>query len=281
MIRVARLKVFILGGLLAWSMVEGAIAKAPVPTPEASTDGIVTGLVRSNANAPLSPAVVYFYSPTGIFANAAVTEINGSYSIVLPPGSYVAKAFAQDSSHAYQLFDGKPCSYKCVVTAGTPIIVTAGATRSGVNFALQPAGTISGTVTDAVSGLPINGYDVEIEIHLYRRRRRVVYTYVNGTGTYSIDRLPTGTYFLRFYTFQGYVDELYNDIPCNGFCAVTAGTPVNVTAPNTAAPPNAADDLDGNPQRVPKPSRDGLQRAKPVSAHARRPSQRAGAPTLQ
>jgi hypothetical protein len=43
--------------------------------------------------------------------------------------------------------------------------------------------------------------------------------------------LPSGTYYARTESAPGYVDELYDGIPCPlGVCTVTSGTPIDVAA---------------------------------------------------
>ena len=86
--------------------------------------------------------------------------------------------------------------------------------------------SITGTVTDAATGLPIanEGY-----VLLYDAGGSYVgLDRTDGVGVYSFVGLPTGTFFVRT-DFDAYFDELYDDLPCPISCDVTAGTPVSVT----------------------------------------------------
>src|SRR6202035_2361428 len=78
----------------------------------------------------------------------------------LPPGTYFART-VNSLNYSDQLYRGTICT-NCVVTAGTPIQVTANGTTAGISFALVKAGQISGTVTDAVTGAALAGASVGI-----------------------------------------------------------------------------------------------------------------------
>lgn len=87
-------------------------------------------------------------------------------------------------------------------------------------------GSISGTVTDAVSGAPI----VDEFVSVYDATGEfVTYGVTSSTGFYqTVDGLGTGTY----YAFAGaanYLGELYNNIPCASGCDPTTGTAISVT----------------------------------------------------
>ena len=104
----------------------------------------------------------------------------------------------------------------CDATTGTPITVTAGTTVSNIDFALSVGGGISGTITDADTGLPI----VNINIEIYNAAGELIA--LGGTdldGNYDVNRgLPTGTYYAVTNNLHGYLNELYKDNPCLFTC---------------------------------------------------------------
>ena len=59
--------------------------------------------------------------------------------------------------------------------------------------------------------------------------------FTNASGVYSFAGLPTGSYLIRTSNSAGFIDELYDDIPCPlAACTVTTGTPVPAAAGGTA-----------------------------------------------
>jgi hypothetical protein len=137
------------------------------------------GVVYGANNVPIVGAYVSAFGDNG--SGSAITNSNGQYTI-----SHGLKSGTYNVSVSYVT------GYVGSKVGG--VIVTAGQTTTDVNFDLQLSGGISGIVTDAVSGNPLNG--------------TLVYsTLANGTagygsvaitgldGTYSMATdMPTGTY---------------------------------------------------------------------------------------
>ena len=128
--------------------------------------GAVSGL-------PISGALVEI-NLSGIMVGSAITDNSGNYSISgIAPGSYVLEAYAAN----YQ-----------TGTAG--VIMLAGQTKTA-NFSLEPnPGTISGTVTGAVSGLPIPG----ASIHVIYEDSIIDSTLTDSSGNYTVTGLIPGSY---------------------------------------------------------------------------------------
>jgi hypothetical protein len=78
------------------------------------------------------------YDSTGAASAAGFTDSAGSYltSTALPPGSYYARTGNSDG-YIDELYDDIACVGGCSVTSGTPISLAAGATTSGIDFALE------------------------------------------------------------------------------------------------------------------------------------------------
>ena len=209
-------------------------------TPIAVTDGAVTSGVNFALARPgsISGTVtdsvtgqgvegtrVRLYSASSYEVVWTQTNANGSYSLPeLPPGSYFLRA--EDPSYLDQLYDGMPCEGGCVVTTGTPIVVAASTNTPGIDFALQPGGSISGTVTSAATGTPISSGEVQLTS---ADGAAWWYAYLDASGSYRISGLAAGTYFANTFTWGAWADELYDDILCEPGCTITAGTPILVT----------------------------------------------------
>ena len=100
-------------------------------------------------------------------------------------------------------------------------------TTTGIDFSLGLSGSITGMVTDAVTGSPLGGIEVEVFNSV---GGFVANGFTNGAGLYSVNGLPTGTYFARSDNFQGYMDKLFDDLPCSPGCVPTTGTPIFVSS---------------------------------------------------
>jgi 5-hydroxyisourate hydrolase-like protein (transthyretin family) len=112
----------------------------------------------------------------------------------------------------------------------TTLVLTGGV--NAIVRRVRAAGGISGTVLGAGSA-PLSG----VTVGAYTAGNvRVAETTTNGSGVYTLDAVPAGTYYVKTTANSGgYVNQLYNGIPCEG-CAVLLGTAVTVTG--TATTPN-------------------------------------------
>lgn len=106
----------------------------------------------------------------------------------LPAGTYRAGCFA--STHQPELFDDIPCpSGECDPSAGTAIVVTAGQSISGIDFTPVRRGSISGTITDGVTGEPLAAAKVTA-----RDQLGFVKTTTDSNGSYEFGGLSDGDY---------------------------------------------------------------------------------------
>jgi hypothetical protein len=210
-------------------------------TVEATTAGIdidltaggrISGTVTDAATSlPLADVEVDVYTSTGAYLTYGYTNGSGVYTTNtgLPTGTYYARTY-NSQGYIDELYNNIACpGSSCTVTGGTPISVTVGSTTTGINFGLARGGRISGTVTDAGTGAPL----ASVSLYVYSTSGSYVSRgYTNSSGVYTTyNGLPTGTYYARTSNSQGYLDELYNNLPCpGGSCTVTSGTPISVTA---------------------------------------------------
>ena len=105
-----------------------------------SSGGSITGIVTDAATtSPLGSVDVQLFNATGSLVKTTFTGSVGTFTLDgLPAGTYYARtAVAAGSVYVDKLFDNIPCE-SCAVTTGSAIVVTNGATRSAVNFALSP-----------------------------------------------------------------------------------------------------------------------------------------------
>src|SRR5207247_8196372 len=141
-------------------------------------------------------------------ASGASADPSGNYatSAGLPTGTYYAPT-SDRRGYINKLDDNISCP-SCVVTGGTPISVTQGATTSNINFALNTGGRISGTVTNSADGTPLANVTVVV---FNASGQSVSSGFTNTSGQYiSGNGLPTGTYYARTSNSSGWVNKLYD-----------------------------------------------------------------------
>ncbi len=195
-----------------------------------SDGGSVSGRVRDAVTGlALQGARVEIFSSTGDRLRSASADATGRFLVGgLPPQdvfAVVPQGYPNSSTHAAQLYRGLPCSPSCDPTTGVPIPVQNGETTPDIDFFLVPLGAIEGTLTDALTGLPIAFERVEV----FGSTGNFVESSLTGAdGRYRVGGLSAGTYFLATDIYGRYFDELYDDLPCEPRCDATTGTPVPV-----------------------------------------------------
>ena len=168
------------------------------------------------------------HGPSGQQWTAAV-DASGNYSITpLDTGSYYVVT-QNEAGFLDELYDNLPCESGCDVMAGRAVDVVFGEATTGIDFLLEPGFTITGRVTDAASGLPLAGVGVEVY-----RASISTWVYTDASGTYRTPTLLPGVYQLRTQNWQGYLDELYDNLPCEPWCRLSDGTAVVGEAGQTA-----------------------------------------------
>jgi hypothetical protein len=195
--------------------------------------GSISGTVTDGSSgAPLRFENVYILAANGQTVTYGQTDENGRYTTFngLATGNYYA--YVQPGGYDAEIYNGVPCpGGVCTPAGATPIAVTAGSDTSAIDFALGSSqARISGTVTDAGSHAPL-GY-VEVGVYNDDGERVASGTTDEATGAYDVAVPAAGDYYVRTFaslTYPAYVDELWEDIPCNS-CFVTSGTPVTTTA---------------------------------------------------
>lgn len=162
--------------------------------------------------------------------SSAVTA-QGEYRIDgLQPGNYrVCTDNPNQLPLRQQCFDHRDAPALASAPAFDILVLADGETRTGVDFDLQPGAVIAGHVRDALTDEPV---DAEIEI--YDANGELLGLY-DGSGDYRTGGLAPGTYYVRATTTFGIphaykAGYLYGFGPCNPNCAITAGTPLTVTA---------------------------------------------------
>jgi 5-hydroxyisourate hydrolase-like protein (transthyretin family) len=204
---------------LANSLLLTGIAKAEG---EGTISGTVTEAVTTQAIEGVS---VGLYDSNGNSLGGTSTDVNGHYEFLdLAPGNHRIKYehsnYWEEIKHSSEWYHGAS-------TYGTATWVTVnpGVTATADEELVRLSGTISGTVTDAVTGAPIPG----VEVSAYDSYEENVWLdLTDENGHYETAELPTGTYLVCFRNDEDHVAEWYH----NAYTFGTA-TEVNVTSAAT------------------------------------------------
>jgi 5-hydroxyisourate hydrolase-like protein (transthyretin family) len=229
-------------------------------SPGGTISGTVTNQVTGLPASAVQVIAAIRQGPS-TFTRQANTDASGNYSISgLPDGTYAV--FTNSVNFQNKIFDNIICPAQSCVTAtaiqtGTPVNVTAGGNASGRNFTLLPlatgaTGTISGTITDSVNGLPVAGIQVEIDQIIGTTATRITTRTTDVLGQYSAPNLVPGSYRVATLGHTPYRNEAFDNFPCLGLACPAAtllsATPVAVTGggiANVNMAISAGDGLDG------------------------------------
>ncbi len=144
----------------------------------------------------------------------------------VPVGSYVVSVTHPD--FLAELYDDVPCQggepAACDPGGQASVVaVAAGVTTSGLDFDLQPMGSITGVLTRASDGAAVGG-----DVQVFDGSGSLVATRFSAeVGGYRVGGLPTGEYYVKAKS-SDLSARLYDGVACPHLCDVTQGTPVAV-----------------------------------------------------
>ncbi len=197
---------------------------------------------------------------SGVVVGGAYAQNDGTYTTAkgIPAGTYSIRTgsmFQGQLTKPYvnEKYNDVQCAGIACDFSSPNIIVVTDATTSGIDFALTTGNSFTGTVTDLSTGAPIGG----VHVLAYKEMSPGVVKFANwattsrgdvpggsAIGTFEVNGLPDGTYYARtgygsdlpFFvsTFHniggvapvGWIDILYDGMPCLAGCNVTLGTPI-------------------------------------------------------
>jgi hypothetical protein len=155
--------------------------------------GGISGTVTGASNhAPLANVLATVYNASDAPVAKAETAANGQYTVAgLAPGHYEV-GFAGGGSYVPQFYkEGN------LLVGATAVTVAAGPPTEQINGSLVLGGSISGTVTNALTGLPM----AEVEVNVYNSVGTLVESEGAETaseGTYTVAALAPGSYEVQF-----------------------------------------------------------------------------------
>jgi len=154
------------------------------------------------------------------------TDAQGRYRIE----GLVDAAFsltAEDFDLLDELYDDVPCEgglpFGCTLDEGTLVQIVSGQDAVGIDFALDRRSTISGQVSG--DGEPLAG----ARVNLFTGSFFASSVLTDGAGRYEFTGLFPGTYFVGT-DVSGFLDEVYDRLPCEDECNESLGTPLEIAA---------------------------------------------------
>jgi hypothetical protein len=176
----------------------------------ASITGIVTA---EDSGAPLADVEVDAYDCYGFYAGYAYTNASGVYTVTgLVAGDYRVAYFPEDYgvSKAYlpEWYDNRES-----LPAARSVRANAAQVATGIDAELARGGQISGRVTAADGGAPLDAVGIEIYLPGWDY---VGEAETDATGVYTSTALPAGDYVVQFDpddwdSSREYAQEFYDD----------------------------------------------------------------------
>ena len=184
--------------------------------------GKIGGVVKTQAGVAVANIFMYIYAAdTAQSFGSVKTDSNGIYQTgYLPPGTYKLQA-SGTAGYLYQWYTGKLTSYQA-----DQVALPANTVLTDVDFALQPAATLTGTVRDQAGNAVASARVMALD----RQTGRSATVFANSSGFYTM-YLSNGNYSITFSgptsTTSAYMPSYFNNKS-----TLQQGDVVAVVAPN-------------------------------------------------
>lgn len=115
--------------------------------------GRIDGTLRDGLTGmPLAGLEVAAFNESGTTRTQGRTAANGTFSLLVPPGSFRIGGFDTSLDYATAFHPGQML-FACAI----PVPITSGSTAGGLDLALRRGGRIAGTSLDGRTALPVEG----------------------------------------------------------------------------------------------------------------------------
>ncbi len=206
----------------------------------------VSGTVSTTDGAPLNGGYVTVVDQNGNTVANVNMDGFGNYSAG-PIANGMYYVFAGSATTFSQLYPNHDCGTNCNTEFSdvTPITFAYNGQNIEADFVLDYLPTLTGRVTDAISGLPLRNTEVLLTTQppsepAYSN----IYGYTDASGTYNVANVPAGQYFVWAQSVD-HVDQIYSGIVCE---STNYYSPVNCNVAGATllevAPGNALSSFD-------------------------------------
>ena len=155
--------------------------------------GVVAGRVTDSAGVRLQGITVAAFNDDGSQRTVARTDVDGTYTLLLPAGTYRIASYDTGLVFATQFY-----SQRIVFANATPVRVVAAQTIPAIDFALTHGARFSGTVTDQTTHAPVAG----VSVGAYDDAGNAVnVATTDSSGNYALV-IPSGSYRLVAFDTQ-------------------------------------------------------------------------------
>jgi len=215
--------------LAVWA---GVVCVLAATTLGSATAGGVSGTVRDGAGTPLIGLDVIVVNDWGGEIGRASTGSGGEYLVSgLAAGDYRVRTDAGAQGWVDEWYDDILLADSYPPWQATVVSVPTDGTIPNIDFALEPGGALSGTVT-AEGGTPLEMATVSVYDDAESEIRTVN---TDSQGFFLAVGLPSGGYRLNIEAPWGtsFVGEWYDDVPVQGWAIPAQATRVAVVAGET------------------------------------------------
>ncbi len=227
--------------------------------------GRLSGTVTSAATEKPVPGIaVCAFDEATEAGGCAPSLANGTYAITgLPPGSYQIVFYGTEQGFALQYYDDA-----AEPSQATEVKLSSGQSVGGIDARLQPGGSISGTVTNGLTGRPMEEVLICALTGEPDALEALECAISGAGGEYQITGLPQGQWIVGFDAGRGYEVQYYDGVtePRNATRVTvtgghdTAGIDATIRTPpaKPVQPPPAQTISTASPAPPPAPAGSGV-----------------------
>ena len=186
---------------------------------------------RTGVLTPVEGVPVRIETLDGTEVASGASDPAGHYALGVAEGSYRVRA-GGGAGMLGQYYPGVSCNILGCDPAGATAVSVAGADVAGIDFVLEPGGSITGMLRRQSDNAPL---DTSAAIELYKPDGSPLFQFQTFTPDYqTTEPLPAGSYRAVARPVANYLPKVWNDRACGGVdgseCEPAAGDPIAVTA---------------------------------------------------